>query len=383
MTDHPPHPGAEGPALPELRLDLAALESNIERMADWCRGHDVELCPHIKTTMTRPIVERQLAAGAWGVTVATVAQAAVAVGWGVRRMIIANQVVLPHELLRLRGWLEADPDLELSCLVDSSAGADRAAAAFSGAGRALDVLVDIGTPQGRTGVRTVAAASALAARCRDADGLRLAGVSGYEGVRPNRRTPDNLADVDRHCQTAVGAFGEMRPWFERPRPIFTMGGSAFPDLVLDALTGDEGSGDDATVVLRSGCYVTHDHGTYAAVSPVPGLRAALAVRAVVLSAPEPGLVVVGAGKRELPYDAGLPVLLGAIDASGARRTEVRGTASQIFDHHLVLTEVDGLAVGDVVDLGISHPCSAFDRWPSITVVDGGGSASERWHPEVR
>ncbi len=351
-------------------------------MAAWCRDRGVELSPHIKTTMTRPIVERQLRAGAWGVTVATVRQASLALEWGTRRILIANEVIHLPDLEQLRAWLDADPTLELYLLVDSTAGLSLAGTAMRGAVNPLRVLVDVGTPGGRTGVRAVSAAVDLARECEHTPGIALAGVAGYEGVRPNRRDADVVAQVDEHCRETVAAFRAVSPWIRAERPVFSMGGSAFPDRVVDAIADLPDRGGRLIPVLRSGCYVTHDHGTYAEVSPVPGLRAALTVRAVVLSAPEPGRIVVGAGKRELPYDAGLPVLVSATDSRGVPREAARATATQIYDHHLVLADAEGLDVGDVVDLGISHPCSAFDRWPDITVVED-GRAQDVWHPQFR
>ncbi|AJT63203.1 hypothetical protein T261_1517 [Streptomyces lydicus] len=371
-------------ALPELRLDLGALEHNVDLMADWCHAHRLELCPHIKTTMTRPVVERQLAAGAWGVTVATARQADIALSWGVRRILIANQVVHPTDLALLRQRLDTTPDLELYCLVDSAAGLRYARAALTGAANPLRMLVDVGAPGGRTGVRTALEAYELGAAVAKAeDGLLLAGVAGYEGVRPNHRDAGTLAAVDTHCRTTADAFASLAPLCQTPRPVFSMGGSAFPDRVADTAADLARRCGDLPLapVLRSGCYVTHDHGTYAQVSPLPGLRPALTVRAAVLSTPEPGTAVVGAGKRELPYDAGLPVLLAAYTATGTPRPAAQATAAQIYDHHLVLTDAQGLDVGDIVDLGISHPCSAFDRWPDIAVTNGDGDVREVWHPQ--
>ncbi|MER6047779.1 alanine racemase [Streptomyces sp. NPDC001793] len=371
-------------ALPELRLHLGALEHNVQLMADWCRAHRLELCPHVKTTMTRPVVERQLAAGAWGVTVATARQAGIALSWGMRRILIANQVVHPADLAFLRQRLDTTPGLELYCLVDSVAGLQHARAALNGADNPLRMLVDVGVPGGRTGVRRPVDAQELgAAVAKAGDGLLLAGVAGYEGVRPNCRDAATLAAVDAHCRTTADAFASLAPLYQTPRPVFSMGGSAFPDRVADTVAdlARQSASLPLVPVLRSGCYVTHDHGTYAHVSPLPGLRPALTVRAAVLSTPEPGTAVVGAGKRELPYDAGLPVLLAAYTASGAPRPAPRATAAQIYDHHLVLTDTHDLDVGDTVDLGISHPCSAFDRWPDITVTGDDGDVRDIWHPQ--
>jgi D-serine deaminase-like pyridoxal phosphate-dependent protein len=127
--------------------------------------------------------------------------------------------------------------------------------------------------------------------------------------------------------------------------------------------------------------VTHDHGTYAGVSPVPGLIPALTVRAVVLSTPEEGVAVVGAGKRDLPYDAGLPVVLSAQTAAGAPKDGAAAAVRNLFDHHAVLTGVNDLDVTDVVEFGISHPCSAFDRWPEYVVTDGNGHEVDMWHTD--
>ena len=139
------------------------------------------------------------------------------------------------------------------------------------------------------------------------------GVAGPAAGRGQRvrgggaQRPDGgeLARVAAHCALAKEVFDVLRPLCEAGEPVFSIGGSAFQDQAARFLP------DGALNVLRSGCYVVHDHGTYAEVSPVPGLTAAAVVRALVVSVPEPGLAVLNAGKRELAYDAGLPVIVAA------------------------------------------------------------------------
>jgi D-serine deaminase-like pyridoxal phosphate-dependent protein len=372
--------GSPAPAYPQLRLNLEALDSNIRVMASWCRQRGVDLAPHIKTTMSAPVIARQMASGAVGVTVATVDQAGSALDWGHRHVLIANEVVDRHGLVRLRSWLEEDSGREIRCFVDSAAGVDAAARVFAGAAVTLEVLVDVGTPGGRTGTRSLHDALRIAELVHGTRGLRLAGVAGYEGVVPNTRAESTIAAVDRHCRMVRDVFVEAARYFETAAPIYSMGGSAFPDRVVEHLP--DGSIVPGTRrILRSGCYVTHDHGTYAGVSPVPGLVPALSVRTVVLSTPEDGLAVVGAGKRDLPYDAGLPLFLSARTADGAPKDGATAVVRNLFDHHAVLTGVSGLEVADVVDVGISHPCSAFDRWPEYVVTDGNGQTVDVWHTD--
>ena len=371
-----------GPAYPQLRLNGAALENNIRVMAAWCKQRGVDLAPHVKTTMSAPIIERQLAAGAVGVTVATADQVASVLKWGHDRVLVANEMVDRFGLARVHTWLEEDPGREIRCFVDSAAGVKTAGDVFDGGPAALEVLIDVGTPGGRTGVRSLHEGLTLAELVRATPGLRLAGVAGYEGVVPNSRAEDTVAAVDRHCRLVRDVFLEAAEFFETATPIYSMGGSAFPDRVVEFLPdGDQVPG--TRTILRSGCYVTHDHGTYAAVSPVPELIPAISVRAVVLSTPEPGMAVVGAGKRDLPYDAGLPIFLSARTVEGARKDGAAAEVRNLFDHHAVLTGVTGLEVTDTVDFGLSHPCSAFDRWPEYVVTDGDGQGIDVWRTDFR
>ncbi|MFF2029234.1 alanine racemase [Arthrobacter sp. NPDC058192] len=372
----------KGPAYPQLRLDSDALDNNIRVMAEWCRARGVDLAPHVKTTMSAPIIERQLAAGAVGVTVATVDQAASAFAWGHGRVLVANEIVDRFGLSRVRTWLEEDPGREIRCFVDSAAGVRAAAEVFDGGAIDFEVLIDVGTPGGRTGVRSLDEGLLLAELVRDTPGLRLVGVAGYEGVVPNSRSEDTVGAVDRHCQLVRDVYLEAAKFFETAAPIYSMGGSAFPDRVVEFLP-DGGRVPGTRIILRSGCYVTHDHGTYAAVSPVPDLIPAMSVRAVVLSTPEAGMAVVGAGKRDLPYDAGLPTFLSARTADGAEKNGAAGGVRNLYDHHAVLTGVTGLDVTDTVDFGLSHPCSAFDRWHEYVLTERNGHDLGVWHTDFR
>lgn len=367
-------------AYPQLRLNVSALERNISIMAAWCRDRNVVLAPHVKTTMSAPIIDRQMAAGAVGVTVATVDQVHTVLGWGHKNILVANQVVDSYGLGRIRAWLEADVSQNVCIFADSAEAVAVAASVFDGSGRALEMLIDVGTLAGRTGVRSAAEARDVAAAITAAPGLRLVGVAGYEGVVPNSRDAINLDAVDHHCQLVHDIYVDLAGQFETSSPIFSMGGSAFPDRVVEFLPSAEDVPGTVNV-LRSGCYATHDHGTYAGVNPIPGLTPALTVRALVVSAPEDGLVVAGAGKRDLPYDAGLPPFLAAYTAAGVAKPGATAKVHKLFDHHAVLLGAEGLAVTDVVEMGISHPCSAFDRWPEYLVTDDSGTVIDLWRTD--
>ena len=356
--------------LPLLVLRESALAHNLRVMHGWCDARGLSLAPHGKTAMAPQLVRRQLAAGAWGMTAATVQQAAVMRAAGARDVILANELVDAAEI----AWLERErrAGLAVRCLVDSPAGVARldAGLAAVAARTPLPVLIELGGA--RAGCRTEAEALAVAAAVGASAHLVLAGVEGFEGAVGGDRAPETLAAVDAFLDRlaglaraldAAGAFGGVR------EILVSAGGSALFDRVAERLRFPRGLSRPVRVVLRSGCYLTHDDGLYADVSPLPELRPALELWARVLSCPEPGLAIAGFGKRDAPYDLGLPVVR-AVRRDG-RPAQARGLQiASLNDQHAFVRDDDGvLAVGDVLVCGISHPCTAFDKWSLIPVLD--------------
>ena len=331
-----------------------ALAHNVRAMQAWCEARGLSLAPHGKTTMAPALIRRQLDAGAWAMTAATVQQLAVMRELGAPRVLLANQVVGAPEVAFLER--ERAGGLEVLCLVDSL---DGVAALDAGVAAALPVLVELGETRAgcRSDEQALAVADAVAASPR----LVLAGVEGYEGTLGADREPETLAAVDAFLDR-LRAFAETldaRGAFDGlDEVVVTAGGSIFFDRVAERLRPSLSR--PVRVVVRAGSYVTHDDGLYAAATPLAELRPALELWARVLSCPEPGLAIAGFGKRDAPYDLGLPVVRG----------HPRVRVEALNDHHAFLRDLDGeLAVGDLLVCGISHPCTAFDKWRVIPVVD--------------
>ena len=371
---------------PLMTLDAGAVAANLAAMASWCADRGVGLAPHGKTTMAPALWLAQLDAGASAITVANAAQLRAAHAFGVRSLVVANELVAPAELRWLAAARDADPALQVLHWVDSIAAVERLDAALADAPprRPLTVCVELGAPGGRTGARTDEELDAVAERVVASPACVLAGVSGYEGaVVGAGGTPEGLAAVEAFLRRIADAHRRLAGRFETPVVTLTAGGSAHFDAVADLLgpLAAERDCHRVEVLLRSGAYVVHDDVHYARVTPStrgggPALRPAIHVWAQVLTRPEPGLVVLDAGKRDLPFDLDLPVLLAAVrrDPAGAapERVEIgSATVTRLNDQHAYVDVHPGsaLAVGDVVRLGLSHPCTAFDKWRTIAVVD--------------
>ncbi|WP_223693224.1 alanine racemase [Leifsonia poae] len=377
---------------PLVTLSEAALQHNLDTMSAWCARAGVGLAPHGKTTMSRALWERQLAAGAWGITVATPWQLSVALEWGIPRVMLANALVQPDALRftarqgapgQVLVWADSVAAVEI---MQETLSAARAPAP-------LGVLVELGSAGGRTGARTQGEALAVARAVTTSPALTLAGVSGYEGALAHTGDETALSVVRDYLRTLVALHDAIEAEGLYPAggtAILTAGGSAYFDIVAEVLAARHdpvgARGRVVEVLLRSGAYITHDDGFYHGITPLDreesnaGFHAAIHGWATVVSRPEPGLALVDAGKRDLPYDEGLPVPQ-AVRRRGSTTTIPIQDAvvTAMNDQHSFVSVPPGLAldVGDVVRFGLSHPCTTFDKWRALAIVDDVEAADPR------
>lgn len=378
---------------PVALLKREALAHNIAWMAERTRAWGVEQAPHGKTTMSPQLFARQIEAGAWGISFGNVFQLAVGVAAGVRRAIIANQVTGAADLAALQMLLQAHADLRVLFLVDSQAqlALIDAWAAQHPCVRPFELLLEIGFNGGRTGCRTDDEALAVARAVHASPAAQLAGIECYEGLWAKGESDADTAWVNTLMDRvdAVARQCVQEGLFAHEEVIVSAGGSAVFDLVAARLRPMLGR--PVRGVLRSGCYVTHDHGTYTrmlqAMAPRLGcdcgdaLRPALEVWALVQSCPEPGLAIVGAGKRDLSFDMGLPTPIARArpGADRAQGVPAGWNITGLNDQHAYLRwdaadpalAAQAPVVGERIALGISHPCTTFDKWHWMPVVDEG------------
>lgn len=380
---------------PLVVLDDAAMRHNVDTMAAWCGDRGLQIMPHGKTTMSPTLWQRQLEAGALGITFATMGQVRTARSLGFASLMLANAVVDERSLRWLAAEL-ADPGLRFVCWVDSVDTVEVMSTALGRIGlpRPVDVCVELGAPGGRTGARTIAAAIDVAERVAQAPSLRLAGVAGYEGSLAHERSGSAEQTVREYLQRQVELHDRIRHRYEPGDTYVTAGGSAYFDIVADVYA-DAGAGESSSeqgtcFTLRSGAYIVHDDGFYRRISPfdegradaadAPRLRTAVHGITRVVSRPEPGLALLDGGKRDFPYDEGLPVPRHAAPDLGCPwGPPPDATVTAMNDQHSYLRGDAATSlptpVGSVVALGLSHPCTAFDKWRVLPVVDSWSSGA--------
>lgn len=391
----------EDVSLPVAVLREARITHNLQWMQSFIDRYQVKLAPHGKTTMSPALFQRQLAHGAWGITLATAPQTRAAFGHGVRRVLLANQLVGRANMAIIAALQQADPAFEFCCCVDSVENVEALGAYFTANGQRLRVLLEYGVPGGRTGVRDVAQEEAVRQAIRRWPALSLIGVELYEGVL-NEEGPirDFLRQVCARIQAiaAAGDFAAGDATFQHDgapmAPILSGAGSAWYDVVAEEFTAGAAG---LELVLRPGCYLTHDVGVYRraneriqAHNPIAremqrSLLPALQLWAYVQSVPEAGKAIVALGKRDAAFDAGFPEVslhyrpssqANAADAAGehppvAAPADWKITA--MMDQHAFLAVPPGADIrpGDMLCFDISHPCLTFDKWKQLLLVDEG------------
>jgi len=377
----------------DLMLPAAVLrESALRHNGDWMRKFTqlsgVRIAPHGKTTMSPDLFAMQMEDGAWGLTAATIGHVRTYRKHGIGTILLANQLVGRQNIAYIAAELRRDPAFEFYCLVDSAASVDLLEAGFAAdpPGRPVQILIELGYPGGRTGFRDNGEALAVARRVAASPHLALRGVEAFEGVvqgaEASVRDPQVQTLLDRVVELA-DACSDAHLF--RGKPIITAGGSSLFDRVAQVFGGAAVS-RPYDVILRSGCYLVHDSHFYKQLvdelvrrSPVAaslgeGLRPALEVWAYVHSHPEPTRMVAGLGKRDVADDVAPPTPIGwsRPGPDAAMRPLPEGHRVVRLDDQHAYLDVPAdtpLRPGDMVAFGVSHPCTTFDKWQAIYLVD--------------
>lgn len=367
-------------SLPCAVLYQEKLQHNLRWMQRFINEYGMRLAPHGKTTMAPKLFQMQIDAGAWGITLATAHQAMVAWNHGIKRVLMANELIGKQNMAIIAHLLES-PEFDLYCLIDSAEGAEQLGIFFAERGLRINVLLELGVTGGRSGVRNESQLEALlTALSRWRHSVALCGVELYEGVL------DNETDIRTLLKSAVDTARDLATegLFDRSPILLSGAGSAWYDVVAEEFAAPRFE-EPVEIVLRPGCYLTHDVGSYKraqerilACNPIAkkigdGLVTALHIWAYVQSVPELTRAIIGLGRRDAAFDSGLPTPALHYRPGGAAPKAVPRdwTMTKIMDQHayLQIAEGDDIRVGDMIGFDISHPCLTFDKWRVLHILN--------------
>jgi len=351
---------------PIMILKDKAVKHNIDRMARFCKSVGAELAPHVKTTMSPQIAQMQVDAGAFALTIANFWQAEIFRNFGFKKLIIANEVLDPTAIAAIAD-LNSKKSAEIIFYVDSIAGLE-IIKKYTPKDGIQNLFIEIGTDNGRGGVRDLDLVTQIAKNISEDSRLKLRGVTGFEGAVPNAaRTSAGEDSVTKFCQKIVAAANNAYQYKSENEFIISAGGSAYFEIVASELNKFD---KPKILLLRSGGYVTHDSRYYEEIYPFRDsndlLLPAIEVWAQVISAPEKEFGVLNLGKRDVGCDLHNPI---PVAKYSGKLSKFSGEIEKLNDQHGFMRSKEEFAVSELIGLGISHPCTTFDKWRLIPLVN--------------
>jgi D-serine deaminase-like pyridoxal phosphate-dependent protein len=312
-------------ATPALVLDIDAAQRNIDRMAARISELPAGIRPHIKVHKSPELARRQMAAGALGLCTATVWEAMVMLEAGIDDLFVVNTIAGPD---KIKALAELARDAKVRVAVDDAANAAELSRAALSAGSTLGIMIEVDTGMDRAGVDDAAGAISLARRVMDLPGLRLDGLTGYEGhcsLTPER---DLRHEKQQKAMTFFTGVADELIAAGIPMPVLSAGGTG---------TWEWTASNPRLTEVQAGTYAVMDmfHGHMS-----PGFEHSLTVQSTVISRPS-GRVIVDAGNKSMGAGA-LATIVGHPEAKSFRFDEEHG----IFE----APDSSPLKVGDPVAL---------------------------------
>jgi D-serine deaminase-like pyridoxal phosphate-dependent protein len=329
---------------PALLLDLPVARRNIAKMADRLKTMPAKLRPHIKVHKSPELARMQVEAGAIGLSTATVWEAIVLVRSGLDSIFIVNTIAGREKLGALA---ELARDADVMVAVDDATNAADIAAAARAAKSTVGVLIEVDTGMDRAGVDTPEQALELARKVAALDGVRLLGVTGYEGhcsLTPERELRSTR---QRAAMSVLVQAADRLKSAGFPSPIVSAGGTATWDWTATTPGVSE---------IQAGSYAVMDNFH----APMAGdFEKAITVLTTVISRP-PNRVILDAGNKSL----GAPAL-----------STIRGhdlEALRFDEEHGIFVADAGypLHVGDVVELVPGYAPGTVNWYDAYHVVEG-------------
>ena len=351
---------------PIMVLKESAVKNNIAQMMSFCNSVDAQLAPHVKTTMSPQLAQMQVAAGATALTVANFWQGSIFLKYGFKNLIIANEVLDPTAIAEI-AKINKQKQAEIIFYVDSILALE-IIQKFTPLAGEQNLFIEIGAENGRGGVRELSLVEQLAQRIKTDQRLNLIGVTGFEGAVPDAaRGRRGERKISKFCQKIVAAAELAYPYKSDQPFVISAGGSAYFDIVARELNKFE---KPRRLLLRSGGYITHDHKYYEEIYPFAStdrsFQPAIEVWGQVISKPERDFGVLNLGKRDIGNDLHNPIPIKSYDGQVKSFSAV---IEKLNDQHGYLRGKQEFSLAQLIGLGISHPCTTFDKWGLIPLVN--------------
>ena len=355
-------------ATPFALLDGAALQHNVDHMAGLLAGLGVAHRPHTKTHKCAEIATMQLAAGARGLTCATMPEARLMSRVTGREASVLIARSLAADVNKVDEIARLARETNLSMVIEEIDQVAPLAAACQAADSTLGLLVELDIGFGRAGLRSTDTATQLAAAIGRHDGLRFDGLMGYE-AHAMRVTDDD--ERRRTVHAALDRLAAAKETIER------RGIGVREVSVGGTITYRSAAEHPVSTEVRSGGYVFMHATAKPPSSDLAGFRHALSVRSSVIGSYEDGRIVLDAGLKSVSTDGGLHLHVRGLDGAAV---------VMVTEEHLVLDTTKAARrprVGERLDIVSSHSCTTANLHGHYVVTRGTDHVDDVWNVAAR
>ena len=342
---------------PALIVDIDKLKHNIRDMAEFAAKQGIQLRPHAKTHKTPEIAALQLEAGAVGLTVAKLSEAAVFIEAGCREILVAYPLVGESKHRRL---IELCRRANITTVVDHSEIAEGLSRSLSAAGLDLPVMVEVDTGLTRCGVQPGAPARELAHQVARLPGLSFAGLLTHEGHAQVAGAPDQVRATGISAGQMMAETAELIRKSGLEAPIISVGLTATAKITATVAGVTE---------TRPGIYVFYDRSEVLH-QVVPPERCAARVLATVATRPAADRIILDSGTKALTSDragvsppvAGHGIVVDHPDWDVNSLSEEHGATTIPAD--------DPIEIGEHVEIIPNHICPVVNLFDSMYITKG-------------
>lgn len=331
---------------PALLIDIEKVDKNIANMANFFSDKPASLRPHFKTHKCVRLAEKQIEAGAIGITCAKLGEAEILALAGISSILIANEIVDPNKIARLA---EISLSTELIIAADNPNNLQTLSAAAIKAGSIINVLVEVNVGLDRCGVSPGKSALDLAHTAAKLSGLHFSGLIGYEGHTQFELDPAKRRQKTQQAMSKLTSTANLIRQSGLDVKIISAGGTGTFDIT--------GTFPNVTEV-EAGSYLFMDSEYEKVGVPfVPSIK----LLATVISIPTPQRAIIDSGMKSISTDNGLPRILS--------RKGI--TLKALHEEHGILEldpSVVNLQVGDHVELLPSHVCTTVNLHDNYYVM---------------
>ncbi len=332
---------------PTLLLDRAASDRNLARMAGFFQDRPAKLRPHFKNHKCVTLAQRQMLAGAVGMTCAKLGEAEVLVDNGFRDVLIANQVVGAVKVQRL---VQLARRARITVAVDHIDQVEAISRAAAAARTEVRLLIEVDIGMGRCGLPNSQAVLELARKLQGMPGVEFGGLQAYEGHLVNVIDREQRRIQSR---AAMGLAVETRRLLERSGiPVACVSGCS-------SATYDSTGILDGVDEIQAGTYATMDR-QYARLAPE--FEVALSILVRVISRPGPGKAVLDVGVKGAGAEFGVP---------GIRDYPEVVIPFFLAEEHVVVNQAPDWSIGQPLHLIPSHACTTCNLYREIVAHDDG------------